>query len=242
MRHFHAYSQVFWALLFLLEASALAQTTKPVTKAQPEANSPVAEQANTGPIKAVSTGRSDPYKGYKFLIRSGTSTVAGFAEYTEIGNAARPSSGEGKGATGVGGSQVPVTVPGSLVGSNGSLTLNCTPSSSNGPEPGVSGKAIPRNDAWTITLTCAIPYDKVTLQRGFTQDPDFMSWISGSPSAKSRDLTVEAVNESAKGSFGYRLSGCTVGSAAKAMPELKAGANATNIAALELHCAAVQRY
>lgn len=228
MRHFHTCSHMLLALLFLGEASAFGQTNRPVTKAQPE------------PLKAAPSGRLDPYKNYKFRIRSGSSVVAGFAEYAEIGNASRPSNGEGKSAGG--GSQVPVTVPGSLVGSNGSVTLNCTSSSSNGAEPGVSGKAISRNDAWTITLTCAIPYDNVTLQRGITLDPDFSNWISGSQSGKSRDLTVEAVNEGSKVSLGYRLSGCTVASAAKTMPELKAGDNAANIANLELHCAAVQRY
>lgn len=241
MRHFHRYSQVFLALLFLVEASGPAQTIKPVTKAQPQADSALVEQPNKGPIKAVPAGRSDPYKGFKFLIRSGTTTVAAFTEYTEIGNASRPPSG--KSAGGAVGPQVPVTVPGSLVGSNGSVTLNCTPSSSNGSNTGVDGKAIQRNDDWTITLKCAIPYDKVTLQRGVTVDPDFAVWISGSASGKGRDLTVEAVNEGSKASLGYRLSGCTVGSA-KTMPtpEVAPGAHATNITDLELHCAAVQRY
>lgn len=239
MRHFHWYSQVFLALLFLVEASASAQTIRPVTKSQPQVDSALVQQPNKGPIKAMPAGRSDPYNGYKFLIRSGNSTVAGFSEYTEIGNASRPSSGKSGAA---GGSQVPVTVPGSLVGSNGSVTLNCTPSNSNGPNSGVSGKAVPRNDDWTITLTCAIPFDKVTLQRGVTVDPDFAGWI-GSPSGKSRDLTVEAVNQGSNASLGYRLSSCTVASA-KTMPnpEVAAGAHGTNIADLELHCAAVQRY
>lgn len=236
MRHFHRYLQIFLALLFLVEASAPAQTINPMTKAEPDFA--LVGQPDKSPIKAVPAGRTDPYKGYKFLIRSGTSTVAAFTEYTEIGNASRPPSG--KSAGGAGGPQVPVTVPGSLVGSNGSVTLNCTPSS-NGSNTGVDGKAIQRNDDWTITLKCAIPYDKVTLQRGVTVDPDFAGWISGSSSGKGRDLTVEAVNEGSKASLGYRLSGCTVGSV-KTTPEVAAGAHATNIADLELHCAAVQRY
>lgn len=241
MRHFQVYSRVFLGVLFSLAASALAQRTKPVTKAQPQANSnsPLAAQPNTGSVKAPQPGHSEPYKGYKFLIRSETSIVAGFAEYTEIGTATRPPKGEGNSAGG--GSQVPVTVPGSLVGSNRSVTLNCTPSSSNGSKPGLNGKVIPGDD-WTITLTCAIPYDRVTLQRGVTLDPDFTRWISGSLSGKSRDLSVEAVREDGvKGMLAYRLSDCTVGSA-KTLPEIEAGAHATNIAALELHCAAVARY
>jgi hypothetical protein len=242
MMHFHEYSQVFVSFLCLLETSSLAQTSKPAIKAQQQANSPVAAQPNAGPFKSASSGHSDAYKGYKFLIRTETSIVAGFAEYAEIGNAVRPSSGEGKSAAAGGGSQVPVTVPGSLVGSNGAVTLNCTPSTSNGREAGFNGKVIP-GEAWTITLTCAIPYDKITLQRGVTLDPDFASWISGAKSGKSRDLTLEVADEIGKMSRGYRLNGCTVASAAaKTMPELEAGAHSTSIAAVELHCAAVQRY
>jgi len=46
-RHFHEHSEVFLALLFLVEASVLAQ--KPVTKAQPQASSPLAAQPKTSP-------------------------------------------------------------------------------------------------------------------------------------------------------------------------------------------------